>query len=94
MVIRALVRARLLGMQLLTLEACVVVGTGNGSRTVAPPLILSPRGPGAGGSGSRSSGPGLASSGSGRGLVRAIELLAQGTETLERSRRTDRETTG
>ena len=92
MVIRALVRARLLGMQLLTLEACVVVGTGNGSRTVAPALILSPHGPG--GSGSRSSGPGLASSGSGRGLVRAIELLAQGTETLERSRRTDRETTG
>jgi hypothetical protein len=92
MVIRAQVRARLLGMQLLTLEACVVVGTGNGSRTVAPPLILSPRGPG--GSGSRSSGPGPASSGSGRGLVRAIELLAQGTETLERSRRTDRETTG
>jgi hypothetical protein len=40
MVIRALVRARLLGIQLLTLEACVVVGTGNGSRTVAPALIL------------------------------------------------------
>jgi hypothetical protein len=92
MVIRALVRARLLGIQLLTLEACVVVGTGNSSRTVAPPLILSPYGPG--GPGSRSSGPGLAPYGSGPGLARAIELLAQGTETLERSRHTDREATG
>jgi hypothetical protein len=92
MVIRALVRARLLGIQLLTLEACVVVGTSNGSRTVGPSLILSPHGPG--GPGSRSSGPGLALSGPGPGLARAIELLAQGTEMLERSRHEARETTG
>lgn len=81
MIIRALVRARLFGMQILTLEARVVVGADNSSRTVAPP----PHGPV--GSGSRSSVPALASSGPGPGLVRAIELLEQGTETLERSRR-------
>jgi hypothetical protein len=81
MIIRALVRARLFGMQILTLEARVVVGADNGSRAVAPP----PHGPG--GSGSRSSVPALASSGPGPGLVRAIELLEQGMETLERSRR-------
>jgi hypothetical protein len=84
MIIWALVRARLFGMQILTLEARVVVGADNGSRTVAPPFTVSPYGPG--GSGSRSSVPGLASSGPGPGLARAIELLEQGTETLERSR--------
>jgi hypothetical protein len=88
MVIRALVRARLLGMQLLTLEARVVVGTDGGSHTVASPLVLSPHRPG--GPGSRYPGRGLASSGSVPGLVRAIDLLEQGTETLERSRRTGR----
>jgi hypothetical protein len=45
MVIRGVVRARLLGMQLLTLEARVVVGTGNGDRPVVSSLILSPHDP-------------------------------------------------
>lgn len=81
MTIRALVRARLFGMQILTLEARVVVGTDDG----LPAVILSPHGPST--SNPRSSQSGLASAGTGPGLVRAIELLAQGTDTLERSRR-------
>jgi hypothetical protein len=40
MVIDALVRARLLGLQLLTLEARVIVGTEDGPRRVVrPPLV-------------------------------------------------------
>lgn len=85
MVIRALVRARLLGMQLLTLEARVVVGTENGQRPAMSPLIhpsydrndrslQSPR-------------TEVVSPGSASGFARAIELLAQGTETLDRIRR-------
>lgn len=85
MIIRALVRARLLGMQILTLEARVVVGTDDGLPAVIPPLILSRYGPNA--SDSRSSEPDLASAESGPGLARAIELLAQSMDTLERSRR-------
>ena len=92
MIIRALVRARLFGMQILTLEARVVVGADNGSRTVDPPVHCFA--PWAGRLGLSIIGARTASSGPGPGLVRAIELLEQGTETLERSRRTDRETTG
>jgi hypothetical protein len=85
MTIRALVRARLFGMRILTLEARVVVGMHDGLPAVMPPLILSPHGPST--SDPRSSQSGLASAGTGPGLVRAIELLAQGMDTLERSRR-------
>jgi hypothetical protein len=85
MVIRGVVRARLLGMQILTLEARVVVGTDDGHPAITPPLILSPDAPSH--SISRSSEPGPASVGSGRGLLRAMELLEQGIDTLERSRR-------
>lgn len=85
MVIRGLVRARLLGMQILTLEARVVLGTDDGHPAITRPLIVSPDAPGD--SISRSQKRGLTSAGSGLGLVRAIELLDQGTDTLERSRR-------
>jgi hypothetical protein len=70
-------------MRLLTLEAHVVVGKGENYQPVMPPLILSPGEPG--GAAPRSPHPGLMSSRS--GFAHAIELLQQGTETLERSRR-------
>jgi hypothetical protein len=85
MVIRGVVRARLLGMQLLTLEARVVVGTGNGDRSVVSSLILSPHDPS--GPDVRSPRPKRVATGSGTGFAHAIELLEQSTETLERSRR-------
>ena len=95
MVIRALVRARLFGMQLLTLEARVVVGTDDGNWPANSSLILSPHNPT--GRNLRSLRPELAPTGSGRPelaptgsgtmYARAIELLEQGTDTLERSRR-------
>jgi hypothetical protein len=84
-VIRALVRARLFGMQLLTLEASVVVGTDDGDWPATSALILSPHNPA--GRDLRSLKPDLAPSGSGTMYARAIELLEQGTDTLERSRR-------
>jgi hypothetical protein len=85
MVIRALVRARLLGMQLLTLEARVVVGTENSHQPVIASLsrpsydfsdggLQSPR-------------TNVVSPGSGTAFARAVELLDQGTETLDRIRR-------
>jgi hypothetical protein len=85
MVIRALVRARLLGLHLLTLEARVVVGTEDGNWPTTSSLALSPLQPG--GSDLRASAPELAPSGSGAMYARAIELLEQGADTLERSRR-------
>jgi hypothetical protein len=85
MVIRALVRARLFGMQLLTLEARVVVGTDDGNWPATSSLILSPHNPT--GRNLRSLRPELAPTGSGTMYARAIELLEQGTDTLERSRR-------
>ena len=85
MVIRAIVRARLLGMQLLTLEARVVVGTDDGNWSATSSLILSPHNPT--GQDLRSLRPELTPSGSGTVYARAIELLEQGTDTLERSRR-------
>lgn len=83
MVIRALVRARLLGMQLLTLEARVVVGTENSHQPVMSSLIRpsydrSDRG-------LQPPRTEVVSSGSGTGFARAIELLAQGTERLTAS---------
>jgi hypothetical protein len=84
-VIRALVRARLFGMQLLTLEARVVVGTDDGNWPAASSLILSPHN--RGGRNLRSLRPELALTGSGTMYARAIELLEQGTDALERSRR-------
>lgn len=85
MVIRALVRARLLGMQLLTLEARVVVGTDDENWPATSSLILSPHNPT--GRNLRSLRPELAPTGSGTMYARAIELLEQGTDALERSRR-------
>lgn len=85
MVIRGVVRARLLGMQLLSLEACVVVGTGNGDRPVISSQILPPHDPS--GPDVRPPRPKRVPTGSGTGFAHAIELLEESTETLERSRR-------
>jgi hypothetical protein len=84
-VIRALVRARLLGMQLLTLEASVVVGTDDGNWPATSSVILSSNNPA--GRDLRSLRPELTPPESGTMYARAIELLEQGTNTLERSRR-------
>lgn len=86
MVIRALVRARLFGIQLLTLEARVVVRPDDGDWTVLPPLVFSPRESLAGGprSANRGAVPSLASQ---PALERAIALVEQSAGTLERSRR-------
>jgi hypothetical protein len=85
MVIRALVRARLLGMQLLTLEARVVVRPDDGDWTILSPLGYPSRE--SRGVASGSAGRKAVSAVSGPGLERAIELVEQGAETLERSRR-------
>jgi hypothetical protein len=82
MVIRALIRARLLGMQLLTLEARVVVETAEGRPGRPAPLSLyvpaqAPSSPGLEPGGLELS-PGL-----GSGYGRAIELLEQGAKTLD-----------
>jgi hypothetical protein len=85
MVIDAMVRARLLGLQLLTLEARVVVGTQAGSPAVLhssaryPASRLSPRTTG------REVVP--PDNGPASELARAVELVEQGEHTLERSRR-------
>ncbi len=84
MVIRGLVRARLLGMQLLTLEARVVVQTDYDNRQVISPFILTPGE--SSGAAPASSRPGPVSSGSKSGFARATELLQQGADTLERIR--------
>jgi hypothetical protein len=81
MVIGARVCARLLGLQILTLDARVVVAKGEDYQPVMPPLPLSFGAPG--GAPSRSSR--LMSPRS--GFARAIELFQQSTDTLERSRR-------
>jgi hypothetical protein len=70
-------------MRLLTLEGHVVVGKGENYQPSLPPLILPPAEPAR--AAPRSPRPGLTSSRS--GFAHAIELLQQGTETLERSRR-------
>ena len=89
MVIDAFVRARLLGLKLLTLEARVVVGKEDGPRQIVPARPLEP----AAGSPRRRP-PALAPApeyvvpGAARGpeLDRARELLAEGEDTLARSR--------
>jgi hypothetical protein len=85
MVIRALVRARLLGMQLLTLEARVVVGTENSLQPVISSLIRPSYD--RNDQGLQSPRTAVVSPGSGTGFARALELLDQGTETLDRIRR-------
>ena len=85
MVIRALVRARLLGMQLLTLEARVVVGTDDGYLPVTSSVVPSP--PDQAGQELRALSLDNAPSGSGTVYARAIQLLEQSTDTLQRIRR-------
>jgi hypothetical protein len=77
MVIRALVRAKLLGLQLLTLEAQVVVAPGDDDRAVLPAVVVPPDEP-AGRARLAAAEP---------GLERAIELVEQSTATLARTRR-------
>jgi hypothetical protein len=82
-VIRGLVRARLLGVQLLTLEARVVVRPDDGDWAVLP-LVLSHE------SRAADSPPAarqIASPASEPRLERAIDLVEQSADTLERSRR-------
>jgi hypothetical protein len=86
MVIRALVRARLFGVQLLTLEARVVVRPDDGDWTVVPSLVFSPREPLGGDPRSAKRGP-VPSLVSEPTLERAIALVEQSAGTLERSRR-------
>jgi hypothetical protein len=88
MVINALVRARLLGMQLLTLEARVIVET-DGDRPATPALYAYSGAPS--GRGLEPSGPALPSD-LGSGYARAIELLEQGTKTLDQEIRPRRTT--
>jgi hypothetical protein len=86
LVIRALVRARLLGIQLLTLDAGVVVGTADTrhTRVLASPVLPAPVADGpAEPSGLDRTRPGQQV---GPGLSRAIDLLEQGVRTLERAR--------
>jgi hypothetical protein len=84
MVIRAMVRARLLGLQLLTLEARVVVGAGDGRQPVIPARSLAPSEPGS--PVPRATRPELTSSGPSSDFTRAAELLQLATDALERSR--------
>lgn len=85
MVIRALIRARLLGMQLLTIEARVVVGADDDYRPVTLPVVLSPYKPSE--LDQQSARSGRVTSDSEARFARAIELLDQGIDALERSRR-------
>jgi hypothetical protein len=85
MVIRALVRAKLLGLRILTLEARVVVKPDGDNWTVLPPLVVSSRESRE--ILSRTASRQVVSAMSEPGLERAIELVEQGTDTLERSRR-------
>jgi hypothetical protein len=95
MVIDALVRARLLGLQLLTLEARVVVGTPDGpARVVSPSLVYSvadqaaPRAPAvAPGPGNSYLDAAAAQAAGPARLTRAVQLVEQGADTLDRSRR-------
>jgi hypothetical protein len=81
MVIRAFVLARLLGLRLLTLDACVVIDGDDSSARVVPARLLTtgreiskyPQTPPA--------------PGPGQSLAYAMQLLEQGADTLEQSRR-------
>ena len=91
MVIDARVRARLLGLQLLTLEARVIVGTEDGPRRVVrPPLVYSVADQPDPGSPALAPGPAghaYPAAAPAPGLARAVQLVEQGADTLERSRR-------
>jgi hypothetical protein len=83
MVIGAFVLARLLGIRLLTLEARVIVHEDDRRGTGPGPLVLAPVPPDRPDPPRR---PGSASAGS-RRLARAVWLVEQGADTLERTRR-------
>lgn len=87
-VVRAVVHARLLGLRILSLEARVVLGPAPGPLSVydadAPVPVAVPGRPiPAQGSGVS---PRLGRAAAAADLSRAVELLAHGAETLERSR--------
>jgi len=85
MVIRAFVLARLLGLRLLTLDACVVIDGDDSSARVVPVRLLT-----AGRETSKFSQtpePAPPALGSGQSLAYAMQLLEQGVQTLEQSRR-------
>jgi hypothetical protein len=85
MVIRAFVLARLLGLRLLTLDACVVIDGDDGTARVVPDRLPA--------TGREMCGhaplPGRARpiSGPEESLAYAMQLLEQGVHTLEQSRR-------
>jgi hypothetical protein len=83
MVVGAFVLARLLGIRLLTLEARVIVHEHDRGGTGPGQLVLAPVPPDLPGPTRR---PGSASAGSER-LARAVRLVEQGADTLERTRR-------
>jgi hypothetical protein len=88
MVVRAVVHARLLGLRILTLDARVVVGRPVDPLTVFDPAttvaLTADRLPRSAAAAPRSLHREAASAPE---LSRAVELLAYGAETLERSRR-------
>jgi hypothetical protein len=85
MVIRAFVLARLLGLRVLTLDACVVIDDDDSPARRVPARLLGARREISG----RSAVPALTSSipGQGKSLARALRLLEQGVHTLEQSQR-------
>lgn len=84
-VIRALVRGRLLGLKILTLDACVVVGGDYGPAAVVPvPLLAAGLDVNYRSAAHRPNSP---APGSGTSLAYAMQLLEQGAHTLEQSRR-------
>ena len=92
MVIGAFVLARLFGLRLLTLEAQVVVQDDDGAAAGPGPLVLTQLAPDRPLPPDRpdrpvpSGWPSLAGGGSGP-LARAVQLVEQGADTLERTRR-------
>jgi hypothetical protein len=81
MVIRALVQARLLGLKLLTLDACVVVSGNNPGAAIPYPLSATGLDVN-----DRSAMSRVMSPGSETSLAYAMRLLEQGIHTLEDSR--------
>ena len=85
MVIRAFVLARLLGLKLLTLDACVVIdGDDDSARVVLARLLTTGREIS---KYSQTPKPASPTLGSGQSLAHAMQLLEQGVNTLEQSRR-------
>jgi hypothetical protein len=83
-IIRAFVQARLLGLKLLSLDACVVVGHEDSPATLAHDRV-----PTTGLDVNRNSpvsGPSYRRPGPATSLVYAMQLLEQGARTLEQSR--------